>query len=57
MKQTEIILFDALGGQVKSITTTNNDNKISIQNLTKGLYHIQIKQRDAKAVFYPFVIQ
>lgn len=56
-KQTEIILFDALGGQVKSITTTDNNNKISIQNLTKGLYHIQIKQRDAKAVFYPFVIQ
>lgn len=56
-KQTEIILFDALGGQVKSITTTNNNNRISVQNLTKGLYHIQIKQRDGEAVFYPFVIQ
>ena len=56
-KQTEIILFDALGRQVKSITTTDNNNRISVQNLTKGLYHIQIKQRDREAVFYPFVIQ
>ena len=36
--EPEIILFDALGGQVKSITTTDNNNKISIQNLTKSAH-------------------
>jgi poly(beta-D-mannuronate) lyase len=55
--QIEIILYNAFGQQVKKVMATSNATKIVIQHLSKGLYHLQITQKNGETGFYPFLIQ
>lgn len=56
-EKTAIILYNASGQAVKKIPAAKNANKIAIQHLSKGLYHLQITQKNRETVFYPFIIQ
>jgi hypothetical protein len=55
--ETGIILYNALGQAVRKIPAAKNANKIAIQHLSKGLYHLQITQKNRETGFYPFIIQ
>lgn len=56
-EETAIILYNALGQAVRKIPAAKNANKIAIQHLSKGLYHLQITQKNRETGFYPFIIQ
>ena len=56
-QETAIILYNASGQAVKKIPAAKNANKIAIQHLSKGLYHLQITQKNRDTGFYPFIIQ
>lgn len=55
--QIEIILYNAFGLQVKKVMATSNATKILIQHLAKGMYHLQVSQKNMEPSYYPFIIQ
>ncbi len=56
-EQTEIILYNAFGQEVKKLMATKNATKILIQHLAKGMYHLQITQKNMEPSYYPFIKQ
>lgn len=54
---TKIILCDAVGHIVKRQTLTTESETIDVRNLGKGLYHIQLIEKNNVVATYPFVVQ
>jgi hypothetical protein len=54
---TALVIYNASGQAVKTIPAAKKTNKIPIQHLSKGLYHLQITQKNGETGFYPFLIQ
>jgi hypothetical protein len=56
-EKTALVIYNAFGQAITTIPAAKKSNKISIQYLSKGLYHLQIIQKNRDSGFYPFIIQ
>jgi poly(beta-D-mannuronate) lyase len=54
--QTEIILFDAEGKEVRRIKATNNSINIPLDKLANGLHHLSIIEQGKSIFNYPLMI-
>jgi len=54
--QTEIILFDATGREVKKVKATSNSVNISLDKMVAGMYHLSIIEQGNNIFYYPLMI-
>ncbi len=54
--QTQIILLDASGKQVKKLAAISNTVNINIERLAKGMYQLQVVQQSKTMLSYPLMI-
>lgn len=54
--QTEIVLLDATGKELRKIKVANNSSNISLSNLSTGMYHLSVVESGRTIANYPLVI-
>ena len=55
LKPISVVLYDAVGKKVKTLSMTSNSSKVSVSNLEQGVYYLQIFDDNRMIGFRQFV--